>query len=162
AGHDATSSTLSGILEALALNPDQFAAVKADLSLVPDLVNEGLRWASPVKHFVWQASQEYVLRGQQIAAGDRFMLLYQSANRDSDIFDAPDEFRFNRRPNRQIAFGYGPHMCIGQHLAKLEMRVMLEELFPRLAAIEITGARKVVQTNFVGGLRRLPTRLELV
>ncbi|SNQ47726.1 Cytochrome P450-terp [Frankia canadensis] len=161
AGHDTTSSTLSGILEALAQHPEQLAAVKADLSLIPDLVNEGLRWVSPVKHFVRQASQDYVLRGQQITAGDRFMLLYQSANRDTDVFDAPDEFRFDRRPNRHIAFGYGPHMCIGQHLAKLELRVMLEELLPRLVSIEVTGPRKVVQTNFVGGLRRLPVSLEL-
>ncbi|HXL19012.1 MAG TPA: cytochrome P450, partial [Streptosporangiaceae bacterium] len=161
AGHDTTSSTLAGILEALAKHPGQLARVKADPSLIPDLVNEGLRWVSPVKHFVRQASQAYLLRGQQIAEGDRLMLLYQSANRDADVFEAPGEFRLDRRPNRQIAFGYGPHMCIGQHLAKQELRVMLEELLPRLVSLEITGGRKVVQTNFVGGLRRLPMRVEL-
>jgi cytochrome P450 len=159
AGHDTTSSTLAGILEALAQHPDQLARVKADLSLIPNLVNEGLRWVSPVKHFVRRASRDYPLRGQRIAAGDRLMLLYQSANRDADAFDAPDEFRLDRRPNRQIAFGYGPHMCIGQHLAKQELRVMLEELLPRLVSLTITGNRKVVQTNFVGGLRRLPMRV---
>ena len=161
AGHDTTSSTLAGILEALAQHPGQLARVKADPSFIPNLVNEGLRWASPVKHFVRRASQDYVLHGQQIARGDRLMLLYQSANRDADVFDAPDEFRLDRKPNRQIAFGYGPHMCIGQHLAKQELRVMLEELLPRLVCLEVTGDRKVVQTNFVGGLRRLPMRLEL-
>ena len=161
AGHDTTSSTLAGILEALAQHPGQFARVKADPSLIPGLVDEGLRWVSPVKHFVRQASQDYLLRGQQIAAGDRLMLLYQSANRDADVFEAPGEFRLDRRPNRQIAFGYGPHMCIGQHLAKQELRVMLEELLPRLVSVEVTGDRKVVQTNFVGGLRRLPMRVEL-
>jgi cytochrome P450 len=161
AGHDTTSSTPAGILEALAQHPDQFARVKADPSLIPDLVSEGLRWVSPVKHFVRQASQDYLLRGQRIVAGDRLMLLYQSANRDADVFDAPDEFRLDRRRSRQIAFGYGPHMCIGQHLAKQELRVMLEELLPRLVSLEITGSRKVVQTNFVGGLRRLPMRMVL-
>ncbi len=161
AGHDTTSSTLAGILEALAKHPGQLARVKADPSLIPGLVDEGLRWVSPVKHFVRQASQDYLLRGQQIAEGDRLMLLYQSANRDADVFEAPGEFRLDRRPNRQIAFGYGPHMCIGQHLAKQELRVMLEELLPRLVSLEITGGRKVVQTNFVGGLRRLPMRVEL-
>jgi cytochrome P450 len=161
AGHDTTSSTLAGILEALAQHPGQFARVKADPSLIPGLVDEGLRWVSPVKHFVRQASQDYLLRGQQIAEGDRLMLLYQSANRDADVFEAPGEFRLDRKPNRQIAFGYGPHMCIGQHLAKQELRVMLEELLPRLVSLEITGGRKVVQTNFVGGLRRLPMRVEL-
>jgi cytochrome P450 len=161
AGHDTTSSTLAGILEALAQHPDQLARVKADPSVIPNLVKEGLRWVSPVKHFVRQASQDYLLRGQRIVAGDRLMLLYQSANRDADVFDAPDEFHLDRKPNRQIAFGYGPHMCIGQHLAKQELRVMLEELLPRLVSLEITGSRKVVQTNFVGGLRRLPMRVVL-
>jgi len=161
AGHDTTSSTLAGILEALAQHPDQFARVKADPSLIPGLIDEGLRWVSPVKHFVRQASQDYLLSGQQIAEGDRLMLLYQSANRDADVFEAPGEFRLDRKPNRQIALGFGPHMCIGQHLAKQELRVMLEELLPRLISVEIIGDRKVVQTNFVGGLRRLPMRLEL-
>jgi len=161
AGHDTTSTTLSGILEVLAQHPGQFARVKADPSLIPGLIEEGLRWVSPVKHFVRQASQDYLLRGQQIAEGDRLMLLYQSANRDADVFEAPGEFRLDRKPNRQIAFGYGPHMCVGQHLSRLELRVMLEELLPRLVSLEITGDRKVLQTNFVGGLRRLPMRLEL-
>jgi cytochrome P450 len=159
AGHDTTSSTLSSCMEALAEHPDQLAAVQADLSQVPDLVNESLRWASPVKQFTRQASEDYVLRDQQIRTGDRLMLLYQSANRDADVFEAPDEFRFNRKPNKHIAFGYGPHMCIGQHLAKLELRIMLEELLPRIASLELTGNRKVIQTNFVGGLRNRPMTL---
>jgi cytochrome P450 len=161
AGHDTTSSTLSSCMEALAEHPDQLAAVQADLSQVPDLVNESLRWASPVKQFTRQASEDYVLRDQQIRAGDRLMLLYQSANRDADVFEAPDDFRFNRKPNKHIAFGYGPHMCIGQHLAKLELRIMLEELLPRIASLELTGERKVIQTNFVGGLKNRPMTLVL-
>ncbi|TDO46868.1 cytochrome P450 [Kribbella sp. VKM Ac-2527] len=161
AGHDTTSSTMAGTIEQLALHPDQLAVVQADMSLVPDLVNEGLRWSSPVKHFTRQATQDYTLRGREIRAGDRFMLLYQSANRDTDVFNDPDTFRLQRKPNKHIAFGYGPHMCIGQHLAKLELRVLFEELLPRIRSIAITGDRKVVQTNFVGGLRNLPVRLEL-
>lgn len=161
AGHDTTSSTMASILEALAEHPDQLALVQEHPELVPDLVNEGLRWASPVKQFTRRATQDYELRGQQVRAGDRMMLLYQSANRDTDVFEAPDEFHLDRKPNRHIAFGYGPHMCIGQHLAKQELRIMLEELLPRLGSLAVTGPRKVVQTNFVGGLRRLPMRLEL-
>lgn len=161
AGHDTTSSTLAGTIEQLALNPDQLAKVLQDPKLVPDLVNEGLRWASPVKQFTRRATQDYVLRGRQISKGDRFMLLYQSANRDTDIFENPDVFEVERRPNKHIAFGYGPHMCIGQHLAKLELRIMWEELLPRIRSVQVTGERKVVQTNFVGGLRKLPVRLEL-
>jgi cytochrome P450 len=161
AGHDTTSSTMSSAIEALAQFPDQLAKVQANPALIPDLVNESLRWASPVKQFTRQATQDYVLRGQQIRKGDRFMLLYQSANRDTDVFDAPDEFRLDRKPNRHIAFGYGPHMCIGQHLAKLELRIMFEELLPLLKGVEVAGERKAVMTNFVGGLRKLPVRLEL-
>src|SRR2546429_8511933 len=93
--------------------------------------------------------------------GARLMLLYRPATRDPAVSEAPGESRLDRKPTRQIAFGYGPHMCIGQHLAKQELRVMLEELLPRLVSLEITGGRKVVQTNFVGGLRRLPMRVEL-
>jgi cytochrome P450 len=161
AGHDTTSSTMSGAIEALAQFPDQLAKVQANPALIPDLVNESLRWVSPVKQFTRQATQDYVLRGQQIRKGDRFMLLYQSANRDTDVFDAPDEFRLDRKPNRHIAFGYGPHMCIGQHLAKLELRIMFEELLPLIKSVEVAGERKAVMTNFVGGLRKLPVRLEL-
>lgn len=161
AGHDTTSSTLAGTLEALAEHPDQLELVKANPKLIPDLVNEGLRWASPVKHFMRQATRDYTVAGQQIQAGDRFMLLFQSGNRDEDVFDAPDTFDLTRRPNRQISFGYGPHMCLGQHLAKQELRIMLEELLPRIESIEPIGQRRVVQTNFVGGLRSRPVRLVL-
>jgi cytochrome P450 len=161
AGHDTTSSTMASLIEALALHPEQLAKVQADPQLIPDLVNEGLRWASPVKQFTRQALEDYELRGQQIHKGDRFMLLYQSANRDADVFDAPEEFRLDRKPNKHIAFGYGPHMCIGQHLAKMELRILLEELLPKIEAVRVVGDRKVVQTNFVGGLKNLPVELEL-
>lgn len=161
AGHDTTSSTLSGAIEALAHHPDQLQRVQDDPSLVPHLVNESLRWASPVKQFTRQATQEYELRGREIKPGDRFVLLYQSANRDADIFDDPDAFKIDRRPNKHIAFGYGPHMCVGQHLAKQEMRIMLEELLPRIERVEVTGERKLVQTNFVGGLKNLPVNIVL-
>ncbi|OLM08891.1 MULTISPECIES: cytochrome P450 [unclassified Pseudonocardia] len=161
AGHDTTTTTLAATLEALSHNPETLARVQQDPKLIGDLVNEGLRWASPVKHFMRRATRDYELRGQRIAAGDRLMLLYQSGNRDADVFDAPEEFRIDRKPNRQIAFGYGPHMCIGQHLAKQELRIMFEELLPRLRSIKVVGERKVMQTNFVGGLKNLPVRLEL-
>jgi cytochrome P450 len=151
AGHDTTSSTLAGTLEALAHHPDQLDRVRRHPELIPDLVNEGLRWVSPVKHFARRATRDCTLRGQEIHAGDRFMLLYQSANRDADVFDDPDSFRLDRRPNRHIAFGHGPHICVGLHLARLEMRMMFEELLPRLRSVRVTGSRKLVQTNFVGG-----------
>lgn len=161
AGHDTTSGTLASCLEALAENPEQLAAVQADPSRIPDLVNESLRWASPVKQFTRMALEPYELRGQKIETGDRLVTLYQSANRDEDIFEDPSVFRYDRKPNKHIAFGYGPHMCIGQHLAKMELRVMLEELLPRIKSLQLTGERKVLQTNFVGGIKNRPMVLEL-
>ncbi|MET8430915.1 cytochrome P450 [Nocardia sp. NPDC004860] len=161
AGHDTTASTLAGCLHQLAERPDVLERVKNDLDLIPHLVNESLRIVSPVKQFTRVALRDYEMRGQQIKAGDRLMLLFQSGNRDAEVFDNPDTFDIDRRPNKHIAFGYGPHMCIGQHLAKLEMRVMLEELLPKLARVEVIGEPKLIQTNFVGGLRNLPVRLTL-
>jgi cytochrome P450 len=160
AGHDTTSSTLAGGLLELARHPEQLALVRGDLALVPRLVDESLRWASPVKHFMRAATRDYTLRGRDIHAGDRFMLLYQSGNRDADANPNPDAFDITRRPNRHIAFGYGPHMCIGQHLAKLELRVMFEELLPHVASLRPTGDTRYIQTNFVGGLKNMPVAIE--
>ena len=161
AGHDTTSSTLAGGIQALARDPELLARVRDDLGLVPNLVNESLRWASPVKHFRRTALAPYTLRGKEIQPGDHFMLLYQSGNRDTDVFTEPDRFDVDRRPNKHIAFGYGPHMCIGQHLAKLELKVMFETLLPHLEAVELTGDARYIQTNFVGGLKNMPVRLTL-
>ena len=162
AGHDTTSSTLAGGVHALSQNPALLERVKGDLSLVPNLVNESLRWASPVKHFMRTALVPYEIRGRRIEPGDRFMLLYQSGNRDADVFDEPDVFNIDRRPNKHIAFGYGPHMCIGQHLAKIELRIMFEELLPKIGSVAVTGDTKVIQTNFVGGLKNMPVAIDFV
>jgi cytochrome P450 len=160
AGHDTTSSTMAGAVHAIAENPDLLERLQQDLSLIPNLVNESLRWASPVKHFMRTALQPYELRGRAIAPGDRFMLLYQSGNRDAEAFDNPDVFDIDRRPNKHIAFGYGPHMCIGQHLAKIELRIMFETLLPHLKAVRLVGETTFIQTNFVGGLKNMPVELE--
>jgi cytochrome P450 len=159
AGHDTTSATLAGTLQLLAQHRDVLARVKADLRLVPNLIMEALRWVSPVKHFMRRAESDYTMRGQIIKAGERLMLLFQSGNRDEDVFDRPYEFDIDRKPNKQIAFGHGPHMCIGQHLSKLELKVMLEELLPRLESIELVGRGQYTQTNFVGGLKHLQAKL---
>ncbi|MBD0860327.1 cytochrome P450 [Gordonia sp. zg691] len=160
AGHDTTSSTLAGGIHAISQTPGLLERLQGDLSLVPNVVNESLRWASPVKHFLRTALEPYELRGRSLVPGDRFMLLYQSGNRDADVFDRPDVFDIDRRPNRHIAFGYGPHMCIGQHLAKIELRIMFETLLPHLKSINVTGDTRFIQTNFVGGLKNMPVELQ--
>jgi cytochrome P450 len=161
AGHDTTSATLAGTLKLLAEHPEVLARVKTDLSLVPGLVQEGLRHVAPVKHFMRRAEADYTLRGQAIKTGDRLMPLFQSACRDEELFDRPDEFDIDRKPNNHLAFGFGPHTCIGMHLAKQELQVMFEELLPRLTSIEILGPGTVTQTNFVGGLKHLPAKITL-
>ena len=125
AGHDTTASTLAGYLQQLAARPDILDRVRGDLSLVSHVVNEALRIVSPVKQFTRVALTDYELRGRTVKAGNRLMLLFQSGNRDAEVFDDPDIFDIDRRPNKQIAFGYGPHMCIGQHLAKLEINLKM-------------------------------------
>lgn len=159
AGHDTTSSTAATMMQMLAADPDLFAQVKADPSLIPNLIEETLRWYTPVFHFMRSAAEDTELRGRPIRKGDRFMLCYPSANRDEDVFDRPFEFDIMRKPNKHMAFGNGPHMCIGQHLAKLELRILFEELLPHVERVAATGTPRYVQTNFVGGLKSLPLTL---
>ena len=158
AGHDTTSNTTSAALWALAENPDQFAMLRSDLSLMPGFLEESVRWSSPVKHFMRSAAQETKFAGQQMAQNDWVMLSYHSANRDEAIFEDPHRFNINRTPNKQIAFGYGPHVCIGQHLARLEMRLLWEELLPRLDTLELDGVPTRTISNFVCGPKTLPVR----
>lgn len=158
AGHDTTASSTAGAVWALAERPQEFAKVKADRALVPALVNEAIRWTSPVNHFMRTALSDYELRGQRIYAGDWLMLSYPSANRDEDKFEAPFEFRVDRTPNPQMAFGFGAHVCLGQHLARLEMGVFFEEFLSRVDHIEVTGEPKRIESISVGGIKRLPVR----
>ncbi|HEY5105658.1 MAG TPA: cytochrome P450 [Caulobacteraceae bacterium] len=158
AGHDTTSSSTAGAIWGLCQFPAAFAAVKADLSLIPGLVDESIRWVTPVKHFMRSATADTRLRGRDIAKGDWLMLCYPSGNRDEEVFDEPDAFDPGRSPNRHLAFGYGAHLCLGQHLAKLEMRILWEEMLPRLTSLEFAGEPTRAEASFVGGPKRLPIR----
>ncbi|MFJ9562814.1 cytochrome P450 [Streptomyces fuscichromogenes] len=161
AGHDTTSASIAGLLQALIEHPDQLARLKADPSLLDSAIDEGIRWTSPVRHFFRTATQDYELGGQKIRAGDSLMVCYPSANFDDTVFDDPFEFRIDRKPNRQIAFGFGAHNCLGQHLAKLEMRALFGRLLPRLDSIELAGRPEGLEANFVGGLRSLPISYQM-
>jgi cytochrome P450 len=161
AGHDTTSSTIGTAMWALCQFPELLPQLKADLSLIPAFIDEAVRWATPVRHFMRTATAETELRGRRIAKDDWLMLCYWSANRDEEVFDKPFEFRLDRKPNKQIAFGYGRHMCLGMHLARLEMRRLFEELLPRLESVEATGPMELVAANFVGGPKRLPIRFRM-
>ena len=107
------------------------------------------------------ANEDYQIRGQTIKAGDWVMLSYQSANFDEEKFSNPFEFRIDRQPNKHLAFGHGPHVCIGQHLAKLELRVLLEALLPRIKSLKFNGEVKFTKANFISGPKVLPIRFEI-
>jgi len=161
AGHDTTSSSTAGAIWGMCQFPEAFAKVKADPSLIPGMVEEAIRWTTPVKHFMRSATEATNVRGQEIAKGDWLMLCYASGNRDEEVFDEPDVFKPDRKPNRQLAFGYGAHLCLGQHLAKMEMRILFEELMPRLKSLEFAGDPIRATAAFVGGPKRLPINYEM-
>lgn len=160
AGHDTTSSTASGGLRQLIENPDQMARLKADPSLIPQAVEEMIRWVTPVKHFMRTATQDAQIGGKTIKAGDALALFYWSGNRDAGVFGAPDRFRIDRNPNPQTAFGNGVHLCLGLHLARMELRALFAELLPRIKSIALAGEPKNTVANFVSGLKTLPIRVE--
>jgi cytochrome P450 len=162
AGHDTTSSTAAGGFEQLARNPAQLAMIQADPSLIPAFVEESIRWVTPVKHFMRTATEDCDLGRKQVRKGDGLCLFYWSGNRDETVFDAPFEFRANRSPNPQIAFGHGVHLCLGLHLARLELRILFEELLPQISMLELAGEPKLTLANFVSGLKSLPVRVTWV
>ncbi len=161
AGHDTTSSSTGGALWALAENPGELAKLKADPSLIPGLVDESIRWTTPVKTFMRTVAEDTEMAGRKLSKGDWMMLCYASGNRDDEVFDAPKSFRVDRSPNKHLAFGYGAHLCLGQHLAKMEMRILWEELIPRLKSVELAGEPALSQAVFVNGPKTLPIRFEM-
>ena len=158
AGHDTTSASTAGAMMALAQDPDQFARLKADRSLLPGIVEEAIRWTTPVQHFMRTAAEDVELGGQQIAKGDWLMMNYISANHDERVFDDPRKFDASRSPNRHVAFGAGAHQCLGLHMARLEMKILFNELLDRLDSIELAGEPKRANSTFVGGLKTLPLK----
>ena len=158
AGHDTTSSSTAGGLHALLEHPDELRKVQKDPGIIPFTVDEAIRWVTPVKHFMRYATQDYELRGKAIKSGDALMMLYPSANRDEEVFEDPFRFIADRRPNRHLAFGHGAHHCLGNLLAKMEMKHLYEELFRRVKSIELAGETRLVHSTFVSGLKTLPVR----
>lgn len=156
AGHDTTSYSVSTAMWALANIPGLLADLQADPALIPQFVEESIRWATPVKTFMRSASEDVELRDRTIRKGDWLMLCYASGNRDEEVFDRPYEFDVQRKPNAQIAFGYGGHFCLGQHLARTEMREFFEQLIARLEWVRPSGEAKSVHSWFVNGLKSLP------
>jgi cytochrome P450 len=162
AGHDTTSSSLAGGLEALIRHPDQLRDLQRDPRLIDNAVDEIIRWVTPVRHFMRYAQEDYVLAGTPIHAGERVLLSYLSANHDEEVFPSPFSFDIRRtNANDHLAFGIGVHFCLGAHLARMELRAFLRELLPRLESIELTAQPTYASTTFVGGPKHVPIRYRL-
>jgi cytochrome P450 len=160
AGNETTRNMISGGLWALANDPEQLARLVAEPGLIPSCVEEWLRWTTPVVAFMRTATVDTELGGQAIAAGDPLLLLYASADRDEAVFGTDaEEFRIDRSPNPHVALGFGPHFCIGAALARLEGRVLLEELLARWTRIEPAGDVARTGSAIIAGLKHAPVRL---
>lgn len=161
AGHDTTSYSLTGGMLALLQNPEQLAMLRADPALMPLAVEEILRWTAPVKHFCRTAVKDCVVAGKQVKAGDYLLLSFPSGSFDEAIYDDPFIFRIDRRPNRHLAFGTGPHVCLGQYLARFEISSFFRELLDRVEHIELACIPRFVEGSFVGGVKYLPVRYRM-
>ncbi len=160
AGHDTTSSSTAGAMWALATTPGLLERVRSAPALIPNLIEEAIRWTTPVRTFMRSASADTEIRGRRINKGDWLMLCYASGNRDEEVFANADTFDIDRTPNRQLAFGFGAHLCLGQHLARMEMRILYEELLAKLRSVRLDGTPRYVESFFVTGLKSLPIAFE--
>ena len=163
AGNETTRHAISHSMKALIDNPDQLALLAAEPERIPGAVEEFLRWASPVYHFRRTATRDVELYDKQVKAGDKVVVWFASANRDDRVFDDPYRFDVSRTKIDHVTFGKGgPHFCLGNQLARLEIRIMFEELIPRLAGgIELTGDVKRVRSNFVNGIKKFPVTVNV-
>jgi cytochrome P450 len=161
AGHDTTSSSMAGGLQALIENPDQLERLRDNPSLMMTAADEIIRWVTPVRHFMRNAVGPYTLREHNFETGDAVLLSYPSANRDEEAFADPFRFDVGRNPNRHLAFGTGVHYCLGAMLARMEIKALFSELVPRLRSVELAGTPELSSGYFVGGLKRLPIRYEV-
>jgi len=159
AGNETTRNTISGGLLALIEHPDQYQLLREQPALIPTAVEEMLRWVTPVIHFRRTATTDTEIRGQMIRRGDKVVMWYPSANRDEDMFERPDVFDVRRKPNEHLAFGEGQHFCLGAWLARLELRVMFEELLRRQPRIELAGRPRRIRSYFLSGFTSMPVRL---
>ena len=165
AGNDTTRYTMAGGIKALAEHPEQFAELRqacidGNSEVVERAVEEVLRWTSVTMHFRRTATQDVELRGKQIKAGDKVVIWFSSADFDERQFPDPFRFDIHRTPNDHVAFNLrSPHLCLGAQLARMELKVLFEELLPRIESVEIDGTVERLRSNFICGMKRLPVKV---
>jgi cytochrome P450 family 142 subfamily A polypeptide 1 len=158
-GDETSRHVISGGMEELMANPDQLARLAADRELLPGAIEEMLRWVTPIKNMARTATRDVEFEGAGIKEGQELILLYPSANRDEAVFDNADSFDIGRNPNPHMAFGFGAHFCLGNQLARLELKVMIDRLLTRLPDLHLTVDRDSLlrrEANFVSGIESMP------
>ena len=162
AGNETTRHTISHTMINLIKHPEQLRMLQENPELIPWAVEEFLRFASPVYHFRRTVTKDVELHGQTIKSGEKIVTWFASGNRDSQIFENADKFDVTRNPNEHMTFGRGgPHMCLGNALARIELRGMFEDLISRIDSMELTGSVDYLRSNFVHGIKRMPVRVNL-
>jgi cytochrome P450 len=162
AGNETTRHSITHSMNYLMQNPDQIALLQERPELIPWAVEEFLRLASPVYHFRRTATKDTEIGGRVIREGDKVVTWFAAGNRDPAMFDDPYRMDVTRNPNEHMAFGRGgPHMCMGNALARLEIRIMFEDLLPRITGMQQTGELDRLRSNFINGIKRFPVRVEL-
>jgi cholest-4-en-3-one 26-monooxygenase len=161
AGNETTRNAMTGGIQCFLDNPEEWRKLAADSSLVEGAIEETVRWTTPVIQFTRTATRDMELRGRRIREGESVCLFYASGNRDEEVFVDPFRFRVDRQPNDHVGFGRGEHVCLGAHLARLEIRSMYQQLRERLVRMERSGDPVRVRSSFVGGIKRAPMRWEL-
>ena len=162
AGNETTRHTITHTMNNLMNNPDQLALLQEHPELIPWAVEEFLRFASPVYHFRRTVTKDVEFSGQFLKEGEKVVTWFASGNRDATVFENPDVMDVTRNPNEHMSFGRGgPHMCLGNSLARLELRVMFEDLIGRVSSMKRTGEVDFLRSNFVHGIKRMPVEVTL-
>ena len=158
AGNETLRNGIPGGMIALLTNPLSLLELQNDLSLLSTAVDEMLRWWTPVMTFRRTATRQCVIAGQTIKRGDKVVVSFSAGNRDEAVFAEPDTFDIRRAPNPHLSFGYGPHYCIGAHLARAQMKALFTQVLTRMEKLEPGGEVDYLQSNFQRGVKRLPLR----
>ena len=159
-GNDTTRNSISGGVLALNENPAEYDKLRADPSVIPNMVSEIIRWQTPLPYMRRTANQDIEIGGKQIKKNDQVLMWYVSGNRDEDVIDRPDEFIIDRRQARHhLSFGFGIHRCMGNRLAEMQLRVLWEEIQKRFAKVEVVGETRRLRSSFVKGITELPVQI---
>ena len=161
AGNDTTRYSIAAGIQAMAHQQELLGQMQEGGDVWATAPDEIIRWATPALYFRRTATRDHEMHGKLIREGDKVLYWWSSANRDEEVFDDPNRVDLFRSPNRHMSFGQGgPHVCLGMHLARLEVRVLFEELAKRVKMVEPAGDHKFLRSNFVGGIKELPVTMQ--